>query len=281
MAAGQAREPRARRVPDLKLHRTAAFFRLYGALPHRLLGHAAAFAMTRRHPAWLVQATIRAWIRRGQIDMADFEPGPFDTVERFFLRQLAPGARPLGEGFVSPVDGVVVSSGRIESDTVLVVKGHPMSLTRLLGGEAIDDLIGGHHLTIFLTPDGYHRIHLPVTGSISAERRIDGRAFPQNGDALRHLERVYERNVRVALQVEVEGSAAPLRMVLIGASLIAGIHVTAPLKTPLARGAEVGHFSFGSTVAVLAPPGALRDLAVTPGQAVAQGESLGAGRRRG
>ncbi len=258
----------------MRPHRTAAFFRVYGALPHQLLGRTLAFGMTRRRPRWLVQALIRAWIRRGRIDMADFEPGPFATVEDFFLRRLRPGARPLAEGAVSPVDGVVVSSGRISGDEILVVKGHPMSLCRLLGEDSVAELEGGAHLTIFLTPDGYHRIHLPLAGTISGVRPIDGRAFPQNDDAMRHLERVYERNVRCVVDVELPSGGPALRMVLVGASLIGGIHVTAPRGVPLQRGAEIGHFSFGSTVVLLAPPGMLGDVAVARGEAIRQGQAL-------
>ncbi len=258
----------------MRPHRSPLFLRSYGALPHGLLDRTVAFALTRRRPRRVVEAVIRAWIRRGGIDLADFEPGPWGTVEEFFLRRLRPGARPLAEGIVCPVDGVHVGSGAVARGELLVVKGHPISVPALLRDDTLAArLEGGTHTTIFLTPDGYHRVHAPAAGTVRSIRPIAGRAFPQNEDALRHISRVYERNVRVVVELDRE-VGGDLIVVLVGASLIRGVHVTAAVGRPLARGAELGHFSFGSTVVLLAGPGAVDRVLPAPGSCVRLGEPL-------
>src|SRR3954469_18463852 len=98
-------------------------FRLYPYLPHRALNGAAGLVARARWPRPVVDAAVRAWIRSAGIEMSDFEDRPYATIDDFFLRRLRPGARPLGEGFVSPVDGRVVAAGRIAMDQPIVVKG--------------------------------------------------------------------------------------------------------------------------------------------------------------
>jgi phosphatidylserine decarboxylase len=185
---------------------------------------------------------------------------------------------------ISPVDGTIVARGDILGDgrqTFVTVKGERLSLERLVNGGGdlipVGALHGGSYVVIFLSPDGYHRIHMPLAGAIDRVRRIPGRCFPQNSDALRHIRRVYERNERAALLLSAEGGARYV-LVLIGASLVGGIHIDdlshAGRRGPLMKGQEIAHFSFGSTVVLLLPPelplrGALRE-----GQAVRMGDRL-------
>lgn len=268
----------------MKLHRTRVFLRAYGALPHRLLGAATRALMRAERPRWAVRAVIAAWIRRGRIDLAECEPGPWPTVEAFFLRRLRAGARPVAPGLVSPADGVVVGAGPIDQGTILQVKGSPLRLARVLGaGPAeVAALQGGRYLTIFLTPDGYHRVHMPCDAEIAEVRWIAGRLFPQNEDALATIPRIYERNERAALRC-VRPDGGVFWLVLVGASLIGGIELCGLPRAAWARGravawgrrlpkgAELGHFTFGSTVVIAGP----RDMFEGPGPAVGAAVRVG------
>jgi len=226
----------------MKPWRHPLFLKAYGGLPHPLLDRSIAWLMRRERPRWLVDALIAGWIRRGAIAMADFEPGPFASAEAFFLRRLAPGARPIAalaeDQPTSPVDGVVVSEGHD-----LVVKGQRLSLATLCGRPSE----AAATLSIFLTPDGYHHVHAPLAGVVRAVRPIAGRTFPQNDDALGVRPDVYLRNARVV--VEADGWT----LVLVAASLIAHIEVDVQVGDNLSRGDMLGRFRFGSTVVLLLP----------------------------
>jgi len=275
-------------------HQSALFLRLYGLLPHGLLNATAARLARAQRPRPLVQAAVQTWIRRGRIDLGDFERGPFPSVEAFFLRRLRPGVRPLGDGMVvSPVDGVITAAGDIRPDLALDVKGHSLSVERLLGGARgapagfREDLRGGSYAAIFLTPNGYHYVHAPASGRLEAVHWLPGRFFPQNERALSRIPRVYERNERAVLRCATAGGA-PYFLVMVGASLIGGIHLEgltraawtrdAPTSTwvdrALAAGDVVGHFTFGSTVVLLLPPGAAASFARRAGETVRMGETL-------
>jgi len=250
------------------LHRTRAFLRSYAFLPHRLLNRGTALVTAARRPAWAVDRAVRAWVEREGIDLSEFEDRRFESLDDFFLRRLATGARPLGDGFVAPADGNLIASGRIDLARPLVVKGQRLSVDRVVNGRVHDlDLAayqGGTYAVIFLTPRGYHRVHMPVAGTLESVRWIPGRYFPQNEDALDVIPRVYERNERATLSCR-DGEGRPFLLVMVGASLIGGIHLEGVarrewmrtrevrLDRRLAQGDEIGHFAFGSTVVVLLP----------------------------
>jgi phosphatidylserine decarboxylase len=264
-------------------------FRLYPYLPHRALNGAAGLVARARWPRPIVDAAVSGWIRSAGIDMRDFETGPCSTIHDFFLRRLRPGARPLGAGFVAPVDGRVVAAGRIARGEPMVVKGHELSVERVVNGtlhdrpmEAYD---GGAFVTLFLSPEGYHRIHMPVDAEVVDCRWIPGRFFPQNERALASIHGVYERNERAVLGCRAAAGYEFL-LVLVGASLVGGIHLegierrawvrrgAVTLGRRFAKGEEIGHFAFGSTVIVLWPRGVLGRPAVRPGERVLLGRTL-------
>ena len=251
--------------------RTRAFLRAYRVLPHRLVNGAAGRVARVKRPRALVRAAVRAWVERDQIDLEPFHQEDWRSLEHFFLRRLRPGARPIGEGFASPADGRVVGAGAIDAGTILQIKGRPLSVARMLGDDAAR-FEGGTYVTIFLRPKGYHYVHAPLSGELGEPRRIGGRFFPQNEDALQHIEGIYERNERAVLALRTPKFSAAL--VMVGASVVGGIHVTA--KGHVEKGAEIGHFTFGSTVVVLLPPEARATFRVELGDDVKMGETLGA-----
>ena len=276
------------RPRTLRVHRSAAFLRLYRYLPHALLGRISRALARATGPRWAVDLAIRSWIERAAIRMDDFLPGPFASVESFFLRRLRPGARPIGEHVVAPADGIVVGAGPIASGMILQIKGVPLSLDRLTAGRHTPTDLhayeGGRYTTVFLTPNGYHYVHMPIAGTVIDLRWISGRAFPQNQDALEHIPRIYERNERVTLRCRSDDGHEFL-LVMVGASLIGGIHLRELQRRdfvrshPVAwnrrfdRGEELGHFSFGSTVVLLVPP-ALAGLPPPLGLHVRMGQRL-------
>ena len=227
--------------------------------------------------------------------MSEYEPRDYATIDEFFLRRLRAGARPIGEGLVSPADGIVFDAGTIDSDRAVWIKGQRQSLARVVNGErhrlALDRYEGGAYALVFLTPHGYHRLHAPCDATLEDVQWIAGRYFPQNERALERIAGVHERNERLVLRLTRPDGE--LLMVMVGASLVGGIHLeaaprhewTVPGTTRIGRrivkGEEIGHFAFGSTVVVMAS----RELGLAPriafGDRVRMGEALFSERRDG
>jgi phosphatidylserine decarboxylase len=219
------------------------------------------------------------WTRVEKIDLADFEQRRFESLDDFFLRRLRSGARPLGRGFLAPADGRLVASGRLDLRAPLVIKNQRLSVQRLVNGGLHQLDVGGYDrasfAVVFLTPRGYHRVHMPIDGEITGVQWIPGRYFPQNEDALDHIPRIYERNERAVLRCRATQGFEFL-LIMVGASLIGGIELRgvrraewvhrAPTRLGLrrAKGEEIGHFAFGSTVVLLVPAGAVEAVPLPP-----------------
>ncbi|MEO7094846.1 MAG: archaetidylserine decarboxylase, partial [Polyangiales bacterium] len=258
---------------------------------HGVINRTAELITGLRSPRWAVDAAIAAWVKRDRIELRDFEDRRFESLSDFFLRRLRDGARPIGAGLVAPCDGRIVGSGRIERDTILQVKGIPLSVDRLVHGARptaprwdLSRYEGGAYVTTFLSPRGYHYVHAPLAAHVADVRWIAGRFFPQNEDALRHIPGIYERNERAVLRLRVD--AHEVAMVLVGASVIGGIELRdlprhawvgpAPYRIDRAvtKGEELGHFRFGSTVVLLLPPALVPAALPAIGRDVQMGEAL-------
>jgi phosphatidylserine decarboxylase len=269
------------------------YLALQRALPQHLLSRLAGGLAETRVP-WVRRRLIRAAMRRFRIDLTEAaEPDceRYASFNDFFTRELKTGARPLmgdARTLVSPADGVISEAGRIAGNTLLQAKGSTFTLEALLGesGARTAGLRDGRFITVYLSPRDYHRVHMPLSGTLIATRYIPGRLFSVNARTARALPNLYARNERLVCWFDTP--AGQMAVVLIGALLVAGIdtiwqgrYLPATLredsfeKTPveLVRGAELGRFRFGSTVVVLAPRGVELTLA-TSGLSVRMGEEL-------
>lgn len=267
------------------------------ALPGHLLSRGV-HALTRvRHPPFR-NKLIDAFIRHFPVHMEEAEqpdPHAYEHFNAFFTRALKPGLRPLagGEGEpVCPVDGTVSQVGPITGGRVFQAKGHDFSVEELLGGsDWAEPFRGGDFATLYLAPYNYHRVHMPVDGTLTRMVHIPGRLFSVSPATARAVPRLFARNERVACLFDT--AVGPMALVLVGAVFVGSIEtVWAGEVTPpaggwtrlwrydapplsLARGAEMGRFNMGSTVVVLFGKGAVQwSGELTPGQPVVMGQRL-------
>ncbi len=254
-----------------------AFALLQILLPTHLLSRIVHWLM-RRRLAWIKNLLIRMLMRGFGITLEEAlveDPRAFGSFNEFFTRALKPGVRPLPEQadrIVSPVDGRVYQAGNIEEGRIFQAKGHSFSVVELLGGDPARaaSFYGGRFATVYLAPDNYHRIHMPLTGTLRDMVYVPGRLFSVNPATTRAMSNLFARNERVAALFQTE--AGPMAMVLVGALFVGSIEtVWAGEVTPprgsrvvttryategssavkLARGAEMGRFNMGSTVILL------------------------------
>ncbi|GIU06921.1 phosphatidylserine decarboxylase proenzyme [Shewanella sp. c952] len=252
-------------------------------LVSRLVGRLAAAEM-----GSVTTAAIKWFIKQYKIDMNEAaQPAPeaYPTFNQFFTRALKPGIRPLCEDkdyIIHPVDGAVSQLGPIEDGRIFQAKGHDYSSLALLGNQAADAkrFEEGDFATIYLAPKDYHRIHMPIKGTLSKMTYVPGELFSVNPLTAQNVPGLFARNERVVAIFETE--IGPMAMVLVGATIVASIEtIWAGTVTPptgkdvftwdyptegpdaltLEKGAEMGRFKLGSTVVMLFAKDALDEFA--------------------
>ena len=257
------------------------------------------YALMRSEITWVKNLLIRLISRVAGINYAEAlspDPADYASFNAWFTRALKPGARvfdPDPRAFLSPCDGRISETGSLRENLILQAKGKDYSLQDLLANDPVcQQLAGGYFSTIYLSPKDYHRIHMPLTGRLQRMIHVPGRLFSVAPYTVRQVPGLFARNERVICIFET--GSGPLVMVLVGAMLVSSTEtVWAGEVTPtknkqvtvkeypgeeitLARGEEMGRFNMGSTVILLMPPGALKDLeSLGAGNAVRVGQKLG------
>lgn len=273
-------------------------------LPHHLLSRLAGCIAECRLP-WFKNAFTGWFARRYQVDMREAQVEDLTAYEHFnafFTRALKDGARPLADpadAVLCPADGAISQMGPIEHGRLFQAKGHDFSLTALLGGDAerAAPFMGGQFATVYLSPRDYHRVHMPLTGTLREMVYIPGRLFSVNQTTAENVPGLFARNERVACLFDTE--RGPMAVVLVGAMIVASIEtVWAGLVTPprrelktqrydaaarapitLDKGAEMGRFKLGSTAIVLFGPEQVQwSSELAAGSSVRMGQQLGQAR---
>ncbi|MEP7245651.1 MAG: archaetidylserine decarboxylase, partial [Gammaproteobacteria bacterium] len=180
------------------------FVGLQHVMPQHLLT-SVVYSLTRSRAAFIKDALIGSFMRGFQPDMSDaVEPNPhaYASFNDFFIRLLRPEARPIARGpgtLVSPVDGTISQLGPIEGKQVFQAKGRHYSLDALLAGppEWNARFTGGSFATLYLAPYNYHRIHMPLTGTLKAAWYVPGKLFSVNATTASAVDSLFARNERV------------------------------------------------------------------------------------
>lgn len=243
-----------------------AFSLLQYPLPHHAISRLIGKLAQCDNP-WVKDTLIKAFIKRFNVDMSQaLEPNPtaYATFNDFFTRALKADARPLGDGILSPADGVLSQYGRLQAGQLVQAKGHTYSAQTLLGGDTAlaEEFLGGSFATVYLSPRDYHRVHMPVTGTLREMIYVPGRLFSVNQATATYVPGLFARNERLVCIFDTEHG--PMAMVLVGAMIVAAIEtVWSGQVTPLSghpqripfgqpitleKGAEMGRFKLGSTV---------------------------------
>lgn len=236
--------------------------------------------LTQSQVGWFKNSFIRFiswWFKVDMDEAASPHLHDYPSFNAFFTRPLRTGIRPIAEGndvLVSPVDGAISQLGPVAGGRIIQAKGQDYSVEELLGGDAAlaEKFTDGQFATIYLSPRDYHRIHMPLTGQLTAMRYIPGKLFSVNPRTARAVPRLFARNERVVTVFETE--FGPLVQVLVGAIFVGSMQtVWAGKITPpyadeiqqwrysgeeairLSKGTEMGRFNMGSTVILLLPPG--------------------------
>jgi phosphatidylserine decarboxylase len=286
------------------------FVTLQYLLPHHLLCRIV-YALSRSQRVWLKNALIRAFVRHYRADLSDaLEPEPtrYQSFNAFFTRALKPNARAVDcepAQVVCPCDGLLGQCGQLSGGQLLQAKGHHYTVAALLAAEsaAPRSFEGGAFATLYLAPYHYHRVHMPLAGTLQAAWHVPGRLFSVNAATTARVPRLFARNERLVCLFN--GEHGRFAVVMVGALFVGsmstvwhgevtpwrgahanagvepgGAHRLEPLpgsQLTLERGAELGRFNMGSTVVLLLPPAGVHwNETLAFGAAVRVGQPFGA-----
>jgi len=279
-------------VPGLYDRFTTALLRI---LPQHLLSNTM-YRVARSEIGWLKNLIIRFVVHRFDVDMSlaqHEDPLSYPSFNAFFTRALKPGARPIApDGVVSPVDGKISQCGRIASDRLLQAKGHEFSLSALLAGDGTHANLfeNGDFATIYLAPRDYHRIHMPLSGTLREMVFVPGDLFSVSEATAQLVPGLFARNERVICYFDT--ARGPLAVILVGAIFVGSMQtvwhgeVRGDGRQPrrwtydgenaphFETGEEIGRFNMGSTVILLHPQHAVAMHAGLPGSSVQMGEKI-------
>ncbi|WP_426415807.1 archaetidylserine decarboxylase [Aestuariirhabdus sp. LZHN29] len=270
-------------------------------IPQHLLSRIAGWVAECRWP-WLKNRFITTFVNHYQVDMSqalEENPQAYEHFNAFFTRALKPDARTLATDpaqLICPADGQISQIGQIEYGRIFQAKGHDYSLTELVGGDTklADEFMNGAFATVYLSPRDYHRVHMPMAGTLRSMTYVPGKLFSVNQATAENIPGLFARNERVVAIFDTEHG--PMAMILVGAMIVASIEtVWAGLVAPpqralkrvdyteqarqpvsLGRGDEMGRFKLGSTVILLHPDKSVKWLeSMRAGNSVRMGEALG------
>ncbi len=220
----------------------------------------------------LTRVSLAAWrLFAEDLDLQEAKRAEFRSLHDCFTRELRPGARPIAadpDVIVSPCDAIVGASGRVEGTRVFQAKGFPYKLADLLGESGLAERHrDGIFVTLRLTAGMYHRFHAPCDCRLRRVTYISGDTWNVNPIALRRVERLFCKNERAVLDLELPTPDRALTLVPVAAILVASIQLHClsrpldqryrgpqqiPCDARYARGQELGYFQHGSTIIVFA-----------------------------
>ena len=277
--------------------RKPLFVNLQYCLPHHLISRIVGY-VAQCENQMIKKQFIHRFAKHYQVNMDEAEQSNLDeypNFNAFFTRALMTSARPIDshtDRVISPADGVISQIGKISSGEIIQAKGMHYSALSLLGGDAVDaePFLNGDFATIYLAPKDYHRLHMPISGTLTKMIHIPGRLFSVNPTTADFVPNLFARNERI---VAIFNTAiGPMALVLVGAMIVASIEtiwhgiVTPPKISTikhwnytdknirLEKGAEMGRFRLGSTIIMLFPKNTvLWDSSMRPNQSIRMGSS--------
>jgi phosphatidylserine decarboxylase len=220
---------------------------------------------------------IPYYIRKFNVNVDEAEKGweEYPSLVEFFIRRLKAEARPVDrspDSVVSPVDGKVAQLGKIEDGNLVQAKGVFYTAEELLGGdrERAKRFHGGTFLTVYLSPTDYHRIHMPLDGTVKSCTYVPGTLFPVNPFGVRAVNGLFAKNERLITYLNTE--AGEVALVKVGATIVGSVKVEYDEQAGTnikggrlekkefanglhySKGEELARFEFGSTIILLFEP---------------------------
>lgn len=240
---------------------------------------------------WL---SIRIWqLFADDLDLSEAKKTTFTSLHDCFIRELKPGERdinPAEDIVVSPCDAIVGAFGHVQDTELYQTKGFPYTLMDLLGDlTLVERYRNGIYMTLRLKSSMYHRFHAPCDCHISEINYISGDTWNVNPIALKRVSRLFCKNERAVIDLQLDDPASHVTLVPVAAILVAGIKLHClptvldlryrgqnllPCSANYNKGEEMGYFQHGSTIILFANQQFTIDENIQEGKVIRMGQSL-------
>lgn len=247
---------------------------------------------------WFTHKAIQLFVNKYKVDLQEAKQEQVDqypTFNDFFTRELKKDSREIADSaLISPVDGTISQLGRIHEQSLIQAKGKLYSIQSLLANEDRSaDFINGQFATLYLSPRDYHRIHMPIGGTLKKMVHVPGTLFSVNPVTVKNIDNLFARNERVICYFD-NPQIGEFVVVLVGATVVGSIqtawHGIVNRSRPnhvrywsyehqpvfLDKGQELGQFLLGSTVILLFKGNSMQFAADwAPNKGIKMGEAMG------
>lgn len=267
-------------------------FLLTNRIPRKTVTHFIGWFSKIRIPL-VTKLSIGVWRLFTDLDLSDAKKQSFDSLHDCFTRELKDGARSVDlspEVFVSPSDAIVGACGQVVDGQLFQAKGFPYTLRDLLGqSEDVSAWKDGCFVTLRLTSAMYHRFHAPYDGVMRKVVYMSGDTWNVNPIALKRVEKLFCKNERALIAMNIGAQGYPIALVPVAAILVASIRLhaintlfcacyqgetTIRCEHPFDKGQELGWFEHGSTIIVFAPKGFSLSPGIESGTVLRMGQPL-------
>lgn len=223
---------------------------------------------------WVKNLLIRLFLKRFKINMQVAkvkDPYAYKSFNAFFIRELEasfPLSTDAPKVLRSPAEALLSEYGVINEGYLIQAKQQEYTLDKLLAQQRTLAAVfsKGCFATLYLAPFNYHRVHMPIDGTLETLIYVPGTLFSVNLTTTHHVPDLFAKNERLIMIFST--AYGKLAVIMVGAMLVAGIEnhfakFTAQEKKSLQQldltaqkimvkqGAELGYFDFGSTVILL------------------------------
>lgn len=242
----------------------------------------------------LTRVSIGAWqMFGGDLHLEEAKKRQFKSVRDCFTRELRSGARPIDQHpdvLVSPCDAIVGAGGRVRGEELVQAKDLSYTLPDLLGDETLARRHrDGAYVTLRLQSRMYHRFHAPSDALIRRVTYVSGDTWNVNPIALRRVEKLFCKNERAIIEMELPNPGEALTLVPVASILVASLKIHAidgvldlrhrgrkviPCDARVKKGDELGYFQSGSTIIAFASGPFELDPKIREGATVSVGRPL-------
>ena len=186
----------------------SAFVQLQRLLPQhalsRLLGRFANSPLLSRPLIQAFSAAYGVSLRRSASAVASTS---ITTFNDFFTRSLAPGTRPLPDDrtrarVTGGRHGESTRHDRAAGDCCRRKASAIRSTSFVLDSRAEKTFDGGWFATIYLAPSDYHRVHVPIDGTLVRSVAVPGELFSVNAKTEAGVDRLFCRNERLVMHFD-------------------------------------------------------------------------------